>query len=77
MIPTDDLAVLDLGAATNSAGPPGAIETTLVLPSKGFYALEAAARWHNMTVGQMARLLIARGLATIDQRRDYLPTSSG
>jgi len=45
---------------------PDVIETQLLLSTDLFLALEVAARRHHMTVGQMARVLIARGVHEAD-----------
>jgi hypothetical protein len=77
MIPLFDSADLIGWTATSLDSRKEIVDTVLALPTPTFFALETAARLHHMTVGQMASVLISRGLAAIDQRMDDLPTSSG
>ena len=49
-----------------SSSDPDVVETQLLLPIRLFLALESAARQHNLTAGQMARVLIARALRAAD-----------
>ncbi len=53
-------------SATELDHAPDVIETQLLLSTDLFLALEMAARRHHMTVGQMARVLIARGVREAD-----------
>jgi len=41
---------------------PDVVETHLLLPIRLFLELESTARLHHMTIGQMARVLIGRGV---------------
>jgi hypothetical protein len=66
MVPLLDPADQIQWTATTLEARPEVVETVLALPTQTYFALETAARQHRMTVGQMARLLIARGLAAID-----------
>lgn len=59
-------------SASNLDAAPDVIETQLLLPLRLFLELETEARLHHMTVGQMARVLIGRGL----WRADGQPTES-
>ena len=49
-------------SASNFESVPEVVETQLLLPTRLFLVLEREARRHNMTAGQMARVLIGRAM---------------
>ena len=53
-------------SASDFDSVPEVVETQLLLPTRLFIALEREARRHNMTAGQMARVLIARAVLPPD-----------
>jgi len=53
-------------SASDFDSVPEVVETQLLLPTGLFLALEREARRHNMTAGQMARVLIGRALLPPD-----------